>query len=69
MITCIDETIKSGKVVRALVYENASELTGNTLITGNAGEVECEVGALAFKAGFKDMKQLNSAGSWVTVGD
>lgn len=60
----IDNAISSGYQVRGLLYANASELTGKTITTANAGTVKCEVGSVAMKAGFKDIKQLDASGTW-----
>ena len=65
MITIIDNEIKPGKCVRAVLYTNDSELTGNTLMTYNGGTVVCEVGSIAMQAGFANMKQLDADGNWV----
>ena len=65
MIIVIDNEIKPGKCVRAVLYTEASELTGNRLTTNNGGEVTCEAGSIAMQAGFSNMKQLAADGSWV----
>ena len=64
MVYGIDDENKPGKAVRTLLYDEAGELTGATISTANFGTVECESGSVAFKAGFADMKQLGSNGTW-----
>lgn len=66
MVTVLDEEVKnpSFQLVRTLMYENASELTGNAVVTGNAGTVHLLPGSVAFKAGFTDMMQLDPSGVW-----
>lgn len=64
MITVIDNDIKPGKAVRTLVYTAASELTGSTVETSNAGTVQCEIGSVAMTAGFGEIMQLGENG-WV----
>lgn len=64
MITVIDNDIKPGKAVRTIVYTAASELTGDTLKTSNAGIVQCEIGSIAMTAGFGEIMQLSESG-WV----
>lgn len=65
MVTVIDEKGRGGgKAVRTLQYSDAVELTGSKIQTVNFGLVECELGSVAIKAGFNDMKQLGDTG-WV----
>lgn len=64
MATVIDGKVNPGRAVRTLLYESAEELDGDTITTTNGGRVECELGTVAFKAGFVDMKQLGPSG-WV----
>ena len=51
--------------LRVLLYDEASELTGDQINTENFGLVRCEVGSVAFKPGFADMKQLGANSTWV----
>ena len=64
MIYIIDEKVNPGTAVRALLYTEESDLTGETVATENGGTVTCAVGSIAMKAGFADMKQLGADG-WV----
>ena len=63
-IYVIDNLKNKNFAVRGLMYDNVSELTGDTVTTVNAGVVKCEAGSVAMKAGFKDIKQLDSNDIW-----
>jgi hypothetical protein len=63
-IFAIDNLKTKNYTVRGLLYDNVSELSGKVLVTANEGTVKCDVGSVAMKAGFKDIKQLDSSGTW-----
>ena len=63
-IYVIDNMQNKNFAVRGLLYDSESELSGNVLETANAGTVLCDVGSVAMKAGFKDIKQLDASGTW-----
>lgn len=65
MIYIIDGKIDPGKAVRSLLYTDDADLSGDTLETVNGNVVDCEVGSIAMKPGFADMKQLAPNGNWV----
>ena len=65
MVYVIDEKVNPGTAVRALLYTDESDLSGETIATENGGFVTCAIGSIAMKAGFTDMKQLGTNG-WVT---
>lgn len=67
MVTVIDGSKGTARCVRTLMYDNASDLTGDTIVTTNAGTIECEYGTLAYKAGGADPVMLGHDDTWTPV--
>lgn len=68
-VTVIDGSKSPEKCGRVLGYDNASELTGHTVVTDNAGTIECEAGTMAIKFGGTkdDVLWLNHSDQWIPV--
>lgn len=63
-VTVIDGSKGPARCVRTLMYDDESELTGDTIVTDNAGTIECEYGTLAYKAGGVNPRWYDHDGVW-----